>query len=103
LRQLPSGKWSLKHDQRRASEEAWRISTEQRERLGREVTKITCPTLIVRGGKSDVLSDEAAERFAHRLPHARWVRVEDAGHNVQGDNPRGLLDAMNPFLRELGL
>jgi hypothetical protein len=31
------------------------------------------------------------------------VRVENAGHNVQGDNPRGLLDAMNPFLRDLGL
>ena len=103
LRQLPSGKWALKHDQRRASEEAWRISTEQRERLAREVTKISCPTLIVRGALSDVLSDEAAERFARSLPHARWLRVEQAGHNVQGDNPRGLLDAMRPFLREIGL
>jgi pimeloyl-ACP methyl ester carboxylesterase len=103
LRQLPTGKWSLKHDQRRASEEAWRIATDQRERLLRDVSKISCPTLIVRGGKSDVLSDDAAERFAHMLPHARWLRVENAGHNVQGDNPRGLLDAMNPFLREIGL
>ena len=103
LRQLPAGKWALKHDQRRASEEAWRISTEQRERLAREVTKISCPTLIVRGALSDVLSDEAAERFARSLPHARWLRVEQAGHNVQGDNPRGLLDAMRPFLREIGL
>jgi esterase len=103
LRQLPTGKWSLKHDQRRASEEAWRIATDQRERLLQDVSKITCQTLIVRGGKSDVLSDDAAERFAHMLPHARWLRVENAGHNVQGDNPRGLLDAMNPFLRDLGL
>jgi esterase len=103
LRQLPTGKWSLKHDQRRASEEAWRIATEQRERILRDVSKISCPTLIVRGGKSDVLSDDAAERFAHMLQHARWIRVENAGHNVQGDNPRGLLDAMNPFLRELGV
>jgi len=31
------------------------------------------------------------------------VRVEKAGHNVQGDNPRGLLEAMRPFLREIGL
>src|SRR5207245_2595536 len=37
------------------------------------------------------------------LPQARWIRVENAGHNVQGDNPRGLLDAMNPWLREAGL
>jgi esterase len=103
LRQLPTGKWSLKHDQRRASDDSWRIAAEQRERILRDVSKISCPTLIVRGGKSDVLSDDAAERFAHMLPHARWVRVENAGHNVQGDNPRGLLDAMNPFLRDLGL
>ena len=103
LRQLPTGKWSLKHDQRRASDDSWRIAAEQRERILRDVSNISCPTLIVRGGKSDVLSDDAAERFAHMLPHARWVRVENAGHNVQGDNPRGLLDAMNPFLREVGL
>ena len=103
LRQLPTGKWSLKHDQRRASDDSWRIATEQRERLLRDVSKISCPTLIVRGGKSDVLSDDAAERFVHMLPHARWIRVENAGHNVQGDNPRGLLDAMNPFLREVGV
>ena len=103
LRQLPTGKWSLKHDQRRASDDSWRIAAEQRERILRDVSNISCPTLIVRGGKSDVLSDDAAERLAHMLPHARWVRVENAGHNVQGDNPRGLLDAMNPFLREVGL
>ncbi|MGO9451850.1 MAG: alpha/beta fold hydrolase [Candidatus Binataceae bacterium] len=102
LRQLPSGKWALKHDQRRASEEAWRISIAQRERLAGEVTKITCPTLIVRGALSDILTDDAAERFARSLPRARWVRVEKAGHNVHGDNPRGLLDAMIPFLDEIG-
>jgi esterase len=103
LRQLPTGKWSLKHDQRRASDDSWRIAAEQRERILRDVSNISCPTLIVRGGKSDVLSDDAAERFAHMLPHARWIRVENAGHNVQGDNPSGLLDAMNPYLREIGL
>jgi pimeloyl-ACP methyl ester carboxylesterase len=102
LRQLPSGKFALKHDQRRASEEAWRISTAQRERLSREVTRISCPTLIVRGALSDVLSDQAAENFARSLPHARWVQVEKAGHNVQGDNPRGLLDAILPFFNEIG-
>jgi esterase len=101
LRQLPSGKFALKHDQRRASEDASRIGTAQRERLSREVTKIGCPTLIVRGALSDVLSDQAAEKFARSLPRARWVQVEKAGHNVQGDNPRGLLDALFPFFNEI--
>jgi esterase len=103
LRQLPSGKFALKHDQRRASEEAWRISTAQRERLSREVTKIGCPTLIVRGALSDVLSERAAEQFARSLPRGRWAPIERAGHNVQGDNPRGLLDTILPFLNEIGL
>jgi pimeloyl-ACP methyl ester carboxylesterase len=103
LRQLPNGKFALKHDQRRASEDAWRISTAQRERLTSEVTKISCPTLILRGALSDVLSDAAAERFARSLPRARWVQVAKAGHNVQGDNPSGLLDALQPFLKEIGL
>jgi esterase len=103
LRQLPSGKWALKHDQRRSSEEASRISTAQRERLAGEVVKIACPTLIVRGALSEVLTDAAAERFAKSLKKARWVRIEKAGHNVQGDNPRDLLDAMRPFLLEIGI
>jgi esterase len=103
LRQLPNGNWSLKHDQRRSSEEANRRSTAQRERLVKEVVKISCPTLIVRGAKSQVLSDDAAERFARSLPNAHWVKVENAGHNVQGDNPAGLLDVLVPFLRDSGL
>jgi pimeloyl-ACP methyl ester carboxylesterase len=103
LRQTPIGRWALKHDQRRASEEAAQIATTQRERLAKEVSNINCPTLIVRGALSDVLTDEAAEKFARALPHARWVRVDQAGHNVQGDNPRGLLEALSPFFAEIGL
>ena len=103
LRELPNGHWSLKHDQRRSSEEANRRATAQRERLAKEIGKISCPTLIIRGAKSQVLSDDAADRFARSLPNARWVRIENAGHNVQGDNPAALLDAMLPFLRDAGL
>jgi pimeloyl-ACP methyl ester carboxylesterase len=103
LRQTPAGKWTLKHDQRRGSEEYTRIATAQRERLAQQIPKITCPTLIVRGALSDVLTDDAADRFARALRKGRWMRVEKAGHNVQGDNPGGLLDALLPFLREIGL
>lgn len=103
LRQTPAGKWTLKHDQRRASEDAARVASTQREGIAREVAKISCPTLILRGALSEVLTDEAAEKFARSLPNGRWARIENAGHNIQGDNPGGLLDALNPFLREIGL
>jgi len=102
LRRLPNGKWTLKHDQRRNAESDSK-GIEQRARLAAEITRITCPVLIVRGARSDILSDEGADRFARSLSHARWVRVENAGHNVQGDNPRGLLDAVKSFFGEIGV
>jgi esterase len=101
LRQTPTGKWVLKHDQRRASEEAAWIATAQREQIARQIPQICCPVLIVRGALSDVLTDEAAERFARSLHKGRWLKVEKAGHNVQGDNPAGLLEALEKFLQEL--
>lgn len=101
LRRTPAGKWTLKHDQRRAAEDAARIATAQRERIARDIGRISCPTLILRGALSEVLSDEGADKFARSLPNAKWVRIENAGHNIQGDNPRAMLDALVPFLREI--
>jgi pimeloyl-ACP methyl ester carboxylesterase len=57
----------------------------------------------VRGALSEVLTDELADSFARALPNGRWVTIEKAGHNVQGDNPRALLDAMHSFFREAGV
>jgi pimeloyl-ACP methyl ester carboxylesterase len=55
---------------------------------------------VVRGAESDLFLDEDAERFARALPVGRWVRVEHAGHTIQGDNPRGLVDELRRFLAE---
>jgi esterase len=103
LRQTPAGKWTFKHDQRPRSEEGMRSFSETRVRLASELSSIRCPTLVVRGALSDILTDDAAEKFARSLPDGRWVRVENSGHNVQGDNPRALLDAMLAFFREAGI
>jgi esterase len=103
LRETPAGKWTFKHDQRRRTDDAMRSFTEDRVRLASEVSKIKCPTLVMRGALSDVLTDASAEKFARSLPNGRWVRIEKSGHNVQGDNPRAFLDAMGTFLREAGI
>lgn len=98
-----AGKWAFKHDQRPRSEEGMRSFSADRVRLASELSKIRCPTLVVRGALSDILTDDTAEKFARSLPDGRRVRVENSGHNVQGDNPRGLLDAMIAFFRESGI
>ena len=38
------------------------------------------PTLLVRGGRSDVLGEATAERMAAALPKAELVTVPEVGH-----------------------
>lgn len=46
---------------------------------------LTLPTLLVRGGLSDVLTEEGAQEFLKLCPHAEYVNVTGAGHMVAGD------------------
>jgi pimeloyl-ACP methyl ester carboxylesterase len=102
LRRTPDGKWMWKYDQRhrgRALDPA--AAGRRRELLWSAVAKVSCPTLVVRGGESDVFHDEDAERLSGALPRGRWVKIPNAGHTVQGDNPAGLLVALREFLGEV--
>jgi esterase len=63
-----------------------------------DVARIACPVLITRGEQSDVLSPEAAARFAAALPDGKLVTVPDCGHNVHSQNSAGFLAAVRPFL-----
>ena len=73
----------------------------RRELLWSAVDAVECPTLVVRGAQSDVFHDEDAERLAGRLRRGRWVKIEGAGHTVQGDNPADLLVELRAFLTEV--
>jgi pimeloyl-ACP methyl ester carboxylesterase len=53
---------------------------------------ISCPTLVVRGTRSNVLSEEGAHEMVRSLADARLIELE-AGHNVPLDRPRELADA----------
>ena len=102
LRRMPDGKWVWKYDQRhrgRALDPA--AASRRRELLWSAAAKVSCPTLVVRGAESDVFHDEDAERLSGALPHGRWVKIANAGHTVQGDNPAGLLVALREFLGEV--
>jgi len=53
---------------------------------------IACPTLVVRGTRSNVLSEDVARRMVQSLADGRLMEL-DAGHNVPLDRPRELADA----------
>jgi pimeloyl-ACP methyl ester carboxylesterase len=54
---------------------------------------VACPTLVVRGTRSNVLSEDVARRMAQTLVNGRLMEL-DAGHNVPLDRPRELADAV---------
>ena len=96
LRRRADGRLMWKTDLRQTTDlaviESWMTSLRDR------VAALACPLLVVRGGNSDVLSDGDAERFAAAVPDGRWVRIDSAGHAVQGDQPKALIAALETFL-----
>jgi len=61
------------------------------------VPSMTAPFLLVRGGESQIVSEDAAHDFTARFPDGQWISIAGAGHNVQEDNPRELADALRAF------
>jgi esterase len=100
LRRLPNGKWTWKYDRRRMTPEGFERVRSEMTGIRNVLATVTCPTLVVRGERSDAVSEASAAALAEALPDADWTTIPDAGHNVQGDNPRALAEALSSFLSE---
>jgi proline-specific peptidase len=103
LKPSESGKWTWKFDKRfrqpdsgltigsgMSNDESWQL-----------FRNISVPTLIVRGGESDVLTPAVAERCAQEMPRARLTVIPGAGHSVPGDNPDAFTEAVREFLADV--
>lgn len=99
LRQLPDGRWTWKYDRRGMTRERFDAMRERVAGLWGLLDSVTCPTLVVRGERSDVVTPESATALAEALPKGECATVPGAGHTVQGDNPRALAGVLGDFLR----
>lgn len=70
--------------------------------LWQVLAKISCPILVVRGAQSDMFAPEMKERITSTNRRAVVVEVA-GGHNVGGDNPKGLVASIRQFLDQKGL
>lgn len=97
LRPLPDGTLTFKWDMAlRAGGPARNDHTvEERWDAWRAVC---CPVLLVRGGDSDILAVETAERMLKENHQATLAVVPDCGHSITLDNPEGFLEALKPWL-----
>jgi esterase len=100
LIQLPDGKWTWKYDRRHFGRMPVTAAQAERSQIWSAIGQITCPTLVVHGAESDVFDSARAQDFARALPNGRWVDIPNAGHTVQGDNPRDLVLALRRFFAE---
>lgn len=67
-------------------------------RLGAAATLLRVPTLLVRGGESDVLSVQDAVQFLGLVPHAEFATVSGAHHMVAGDDNAVFDEVLEDFL-----
>jgi esterase len=96
FRELPNGSYQLKYDQKLRDRfmghggsgvDLWKC-----------LEAVKCPTLLIRGGESDILAPEVAERMVAMLPDARLEVVPNAGHTVMLENPAGFNRVAGAFL-----
>ena len=96
MRAFPDGRWRYKFDPDMAG------GVQDLERLWSDVRRLRCPTLLVRGAESNIVTDDGVARFLSLVPGSRVAVVAGAGHSVMGDNPMGFLAAVAPFLARHG-
>lgn len=99
LRKKEDGRWYWHWDPMFLSR-----SPQEREQAATKLTeaakRLSVPTLLVRGGSSDVLTSEGVEAFRKLVPHAKFVDIAGAGHMVAGDRNDAFTDAILGFLRK---
>jgi pimeloyl-ACP methyl ester carboxylesterase len=74
---------------------------EHEQRMFSAAQKLTVPTLIVRGGISDVVSERVMAEFLDAVPQVRSFTVAGAGHMVAGDSNHSFTNAVVDFLKEV--
>jgi pimeloyl-ACP methyl ester carboxylesterase len=106
LRQRADGRWERKADPAfmaghpgQAEAEAEAHERDTAKRLWDALARIPCPTLVVRGAASDILSPEIADRMVDDvLAKGQLAVVPRAAHSVMTDNPAGFAEAVSEFV-----
>ena len=90
-RRLDDGRWTWRYDTIREFPDF--------DGLWDDVTGLSAPITLVRGGNSGFVSDEDAAELEQRAQAFRGVHVvENSGHSVQSDQPRALIDILRGVL-----
>ena len=103
LKPVPGG-YELKRDPHFRNQFRKLLETGERPNPGVDMWQVlgevACPILSVRGTRSDMYAPETVAKMKAANKGLRVVEV-DAGHNIGGENPEGLIAALKPFVAAL--
>jgi esterase len=89
-KRLPDGSWTWRYDSVRKLTDFIV--------LWDDVSKLTMPVTLVRGGASMFVTADDIAEFTRRCPRLQVHTVPGSGHSVQSDAPRQLVDILRDVL-----
>jgi pimeloyl-ACP methyl ester carboxylesterase len=101
LRRRDDGRWYWHWDPGFMTDIDTRMEDRDPTRMREATRRLAMPALLVRGGKSDLVTPETAQEFVDLAPNARFVDVAAAGHMVAGDKNDVFIEAVTAFLDEV--
>ncbi len=97
LVQGEDGLYSNRYD-RRLADITTKAAIPEINYLWDSLTRIQCPTLVMRGEHSPILDDEISARMVESLPDGRLYVFEDTGHSLPRLRPEKFADVLRSFL-----
>jgi pimeloyl-ACP methyl ester carboxylesterase len=86
----------------------WDLTLLERRRLNRSLQldlysylqRVQCPTLLIRGQQSPLLTSDIAQKMVQHLPRGRLVEIPDTAHTVNADKAEAFNALTADFLQE---
>jgi esterase len=100
LKQSEDGTWTWRYDHAGIAQARLNPDPSRLVDLWSHVEAIACPTLILRGARSDYLPRGTAEAMSIRNHNLHWREVTDAGHYIHDDQPEIVTRWVTSFLAE---
>ncbi len=97
LVQGEDGLYSNRYD-RRLADITTKAAIPEIDYLWDSLTRIQCPTLVMRGEHSPILDDEISGRMVESLPGGRLYVFEDTGHSLPRLRPEKFAGVIRRFL-----
>lgn len=78
-----------------------KVISEKITNIGVEVPffKSECPTLVLKGERSDYIGDSDEADYQNRFTNLRIQTIAEAGHWLHADQPRAFFDAVMDFIK----